>query len=88
MKSLTAILLISILLSGCFGTLPGISVKDKIDINPSVLESCLPLREVPHNATFSDILVVSVKNAEVYLDCKRKQDTSIQVIKEITNNND
>jgi hypothetical protein len=83
-----AILAVCISLSGCglFTKKPDASITTKVvHIDPRVLESCKDLVTISEPITFEGLLVSSVTNAELYLDCRNRQENSIKVIKEFSN---
>lgn len=81
-----SVILCSILLSGCLHTTPVIPTDKPIEINPKLLEPCQDLYKLPEGPiTFTEVLETSVKNTELYLECRRKHDRSIILIKELTN---
>lgn len=84
-------ILLTILVGGCT-TAPNstivpisIDVPKKIHIDQRILEKCLPLKSLEKSATFEEVLVISTKNAEIYYDCRIKQENSIKLIKEFSN---
>lgn len=57
-----------------------------VNIDPKVLEPCKPLVPLAASATeFTDILMNTAINSKIYAECKGKQDTSIVIIKQLTN---
>lgn len=77
-------LLILLLLAGCsFGKPPGATITDnKVYLDPKVLIPCQDLVMPNEPITFDSLLATSVANAELYLDCRLKQEISIKLLKE------
>lgn len=83
-----AILAVCISLSGCglFMKKPDASITTKVvHIDPRVLESCKDLVTISEPITFEGLLISSVTNAELYLDCRNKQENSIKLLKQFSN---
>jgi len=76
-----------IILSGCslFQQKPPILVDRVVRIDPRALESCSDLLKLSPQASFEELLEVSINNMGLYNDCKLKQDNSIKLIKELSN---
>lgn len=81
MRIVLALCIVSLM--GCAHKGNTILTDASVSIPPSMLQPCAPLAKLPEKATIRDVLDVSVSNAEVYLDCKNKQDNSIKLIKEL-----
>jgi hypothetical protein len=86
------ILLIVLLLSGCASWAeqedePVIPESKKVvDIDKRVLEPCKDLAIWPlHQASFESLLNIHKENTILYHECKQKQDTSIKLLKEFSN---
>lgn len=87
MKKYISILAL-VLLSGCslFPTKRDVIITDReVRINPAALSPCAELVLLPKEVNFDTVLSVSVANAELYLDCKKKQDNSIILLKQFAN---
>lgn len=81
------ILAVSIALTGCTWFKPntGAIIPEKtVYIDPQVLISCSDLI-VPETISFDSLLTSSIANAELYLDCRTKQENSIKLLKEFAN---
>lgn len=81
------ILAVCIGLSGCasWWKKPDAIISEKVvDVHPSVLLPCDDLI-LPSGNDFNSILEVSILNAEIYFNCRNKQDISIKLIKEFAN---
>lgn len=84
---LLLILLVSIGLFGCdsLSKKPDAIISEKVvRIDPKALIPCKELTVVTENS-FEAVLASSIANAEIYLDCRTKQDTSIKLLKEFAN---
>ena len=58
----------------------------KIHVDPKLLEPCKPLQPMTSSTpTWEDYLVLTGDNAIVYAECKKKQDSSIRYIEDLTN---
>lgn len=81
------IILVLIFLQGCATTpKPTAILTDKVvHIDARILEPCADLNTLPDNASFDDLLRISFSNIEIYSECKRKQNASIEVIKQFSN---
>lgn len=82
------ILVAMIFLSGCslFPTKKDVIITDReVRVNPAALVPCAELVSLPKDVNFETVLSVSIANAEIYLDCKRKQDISITLLKQFSN---
>lgn len=82
-------LVLAITLSGCvlFKKDDPILVDRVVRIDPRALESCSNLLKLSTpQASFEELLQVSINNMELYNDCKLKQDNSIRLIRELSNN--
>lgn len=87
MKRLITILIICFSLSGCalWNSKPdAVITENVVHVDPRVLQPCSDLI-LAAGASLEDVLSASVSNAELYLDCRRKQDASIKLIKEFAN---
>jgi hypothetical protein len=81
------ILLIAIGLAGCAtkSTIPDVIISEKvIHVDPRALIPCKDLTTASE-ATFEAVLQSAIDNAEIYLDCRNKQNTSIKLLKEFAN---
>jgi hypothetical protein len=81
------ILLIAIGLAGCAtkSTLPDAIVSEKVvRVDPRALIPCIDLTKASE-PTFESLLQSAIDNAEIYLDCRNKQDASIKLLKEFAN---
>ncbi len=84
------VILSFLVLSGC-STVTEFMCKDilvtdtKITIDSRYYEECQPLNTLAPNATFSDVLLNTVENAEIYNLCSTKQKDSIILLKRFTN---
>jgi hypothetical protein len=79
----------SILLSSC-SLLPtkkpdAIITEKIVHVDARALEPCKPLIELSDTPSFDDVISVSVSNAEIYLDCKDRQNVSIKLLKQFSN---
>lgn len=54
-------------------------------IDPRALISCQDLAVPEDPLSFDSLLASSIANAELYLDCRNKQDNSIKLLKEFAN---
>lgn len=85
------LVVLSIILAGCAFApskpLP-IITPNIIHIDPRALEPCNNLIQLSPTASFEELLGVLVSNAEIYLDCKNKQNNSIILLKEFSNKKD
>lgn len=83
------VLLVSIGLLGCSGIpkKPDAIISEKIiHIDPRVLIPCKDLTTIPDNdKSFEALIDSAVRNAEIYLDCRNKQNDSIKLLKEFAN---
>lgn len=82
------ILALCIGLSSCglFPKKPDVIITEKVvRIDPRALESCKDLENVIEPVTFESLLITSINNAELYLDCRNKQENSIKLLKEFSN---
>ena len=90
-KAVICIVLSLSLLQGC-GFLqkkkPDATISEKVVyLDPKALEPCQPLLRLDlQGDSFEDLLVVSVKNMAIYADCSGKQDNSIKLLREFSNN--
>lgn len=83
-----SILLICFSLSGCSWLLkkPDATITEKVvNIDPRALKPCEDLIPLPTTPAFDSVLAVTVANAELYYDCRLKQDNSIKLLKEFAN---
>jgi hypothetical protein len=84
------LIILAIFLSGC-STVTEFMCKDilvteeKIVIDSRYYEECQPLNTLGVNPTFSDVLLNTVENAEIYNICSSKQRDSILLLKRFTN---
>lgn len=81
------ILALIIGLAGCetLSKKPDAIITEKVvHIDPRALIPCQPLQIVTE-PTFEAVIATTVTNAEIYLDCRNKQDTSIKLLKEFAN---
>jgi len=83
-------LIILLFLTGCATTtkIPDavLPPEEKIvRIDPRVFELCEPLKNLPENATFEDVLVITVANFELYSACSVKQSRAVRLLKEFSN---
>lgn len=82
------IIALSTLLIGCAHTdtkKPDAIITEKtIRIDNRALQPCKDLAVI-EQVTFEAVLVASINNAEIYLDCKNKQNASIKLLKELGN---
>lgn len=81
------VLLVSIGLLGCAANPvnPNAIISEKVvHVDPRVLIPCddLIIADAP---TFEAVLTASIANAEIYLDCRNKQNVSIKLLKEFAN---
>lgn len=86
MKKYLAILLI--FLTGCslFPTNKDVIITDReVRINAAALSPCAELISFPEGGNFDTVLSVTVANTELYLDCKKKQENSIILLKQFAN---
>jgi hypothetical protein len=84
------ILAICIGLTGCglFPKKPDAVITEKVvRIDPEALKPCADLITVPL-AEFETVLAVTIANAELYVDCRNKQNNSIKLLKEFANQKD
>ncbi len=82
------ILAISFALTGCAinAKKPDAILTEKVVyIDPRVLISCSDLIVPEEPVTFDSLLTSSIANAELYLDCRIKQENSIKLLKEFAN---
>lgn len=84
MRTLVAILAIS--LSACV-TKPvtPIKIDTPVNIDQRALMPCSDLVVPALPLTFDSLLASAVSNAELYLDCRNKQDLSIKLLKQFAN---
>lgn len=80
--------IILFVLAGCVSTSPDAILPPKekvVHIDPRILEPCgdLLLLENP-----DDELEITIKNFEIFADCKRKQNNSIILLKQFSNYKD
>lgn len=76
------------LLSGCslFPTKKDVIITDReVRLNPAALSPCADLIALPEGGNFDTVLYVTIANAELYVDCKKKQDNSIILLKQFSN---
>lgn len=85
MKNIFTALLISILLVGCATNKDVIITDREVRINPAALAPCADLMLMPEEGNFDTVLSITIANAEIYLDCKNKQDNSIKLLKQFSN---
>lgn len=81
------VFLISMGLLGCAAKplKPDAIITEKIvHVDPRALIPCKDLTLVDE-PTFEAVLLSSIANAEIYLDCRNKQDISIKLLKEFAN---
>ena len=82
------ILAISIALTGCglFTKKPDAILSEKVVyIDPRALISCSDLIIPDEPVSFDSLLTSSIANAELYLDCRTRQENSIKLLKEFAN---
>lgn len=88
MNKFLLLLILVVLLSGCFTTTKDAIVPPPekiVHIDPRILEECEPLIKLPENASFEDLLSITVFNFEVYNICATKQHNSIILLKKFAN---
>jgi uncharacterized protein YcfL len=89
MRKLIYIFLISLILSGCsswFVKNPENIITEKtVRIDPRSLELCKDLIIPEHPVTFESLLNSSIHNAELYFDCRTRQEDSVKLLKEFAN---
>ena len=82
-------LLITLLLSGCFATVPDAVApppEKVVHIDPRVLEPCEPLLKLPDQSTsFEDVISITLANYEIYSNCATKQKNSSILLREFSN---
>lgn len=86
MKKYISILAL-VLLTGCslFPQKDVIITDREVRINPAALVPCADLVLLPEEGNFDTVLSVTIANAELFLDCKKKQDNSITLLKQFSN---
>ena len=79
-------LLILLLLFGC-ATKDAIVVPPEkvVQIDPRTLELCDPLNALPEQASFEDLLTVTIGNIELYANCANRQKNSVILLKKFSN---
>ena len=94
MNKLLLALVLAVSMTGCASIKeavcgkPDIIVPENkvIKVDPKLLEPCKALTEMAlATPTWDDYLVLTGDNAIAYADCKHKQESSIQFIKEVGN---
>jgi hypothetical protein len=82
--------LVLLLLLGLYGCAevpkkPDAIIPEKVvRIDPRALIPCQELTLITENS-FDAVLASSIANAEIYLDCRNKQNASIKLLKEFAN---
>jgi hypothetical protein len=86
MKKYISILAL-VLLTGCslFPKKDVIITDREVRINPAALAPCADLILLPEDGNFDTVLSVTIANAELFLDCKKKQNNSIILLKQFSN---
>lgn len=87
MREFIAILAICIGLTGCgsFFKKPDAIITEKVvRIDPEAMKPCADLVSIT-SPDYDTILLVSIQNAERYLDCRTRQDNSIKLLKQFAN---
>lgn len=94
MNKLLLSILVMFSLSGCAAIKdaicdkpPDIVVPENktIHVDPKLLEPCRPLIEMTApTPTWEDYLLLTGDNAIIYADCRKKQDSSIKFLKEVS----
>lgn len=59
-----------------------------VHIDARALEPCEPLVKLPDNASFEELISITVSNFELYSVCVIKQDNSIILLKKFSNKED
>ena len=80
--------LLLFLLSACATKPPDSIIPPQtqiIELEPSTLELCDPLKKLNPSATFDDYLVFILDNVNMYAKCADKQKTSVELLKQISN---
>lgn len=82
-----AIILSTVLLASCITTKDAIVPPPEkvVHIDARALEPCEELIKLPENASFEDLLGVTVTNFEIYNACAIKQNNSIILLKKFSN---
>ena len=87
MKVLFVIILL--FLTGCVTTkIPDAILPPEekvVRIDPRIFELCDPLKNLPENASFEDVLVITIANFEIYSACSVKQSRAVRLLKEFSN---
>jgi uncharacterized protein YceK len=94
MNKILLALLVLFSLSGCASMKEAICGKEdivvpenkKIHVDPKLLEACKPLLTMTQpTPTWEDYLLLTGDNAILYAECRKKQDSSIKFLKELSN---
>jgi hypothetical protein len=83
-------LLILLLLVGCVTKPPVpdavLPPKEKVvRIDPRIFELCEPLFNLNENASFDDVLKITLDNFELYTACSSKQSRAVKLLKQFSN---
>jgi hypothetical protein len=60
-------------------------VEKTVRIDPRIFELCDPLKNLPENASFEDVLAITISNFEIYSTCSIKQSKAVKLLKEFSN---
>lgn len=79
-------LIILLLLFGC-ATKDAIVVPPEkvVRIDPRALELCEALSILPEQASFEDLLTITIGNIELYANCANRQKNSVILLKQFSN---
>jgi hypothetical protein len=84
-------LLILLLLSGCAFNKPKppdavLPPTEKVvRIDPRMLELCEPLKNLPAETNFEEVLSITIDNFEIYNACSVKQSRGVKLLREFSN---